>query len=187
MADQKSGPRSASELVEQKLQALGKGSRGAAPAAEPEPAEPSGTGMPSGNELDMLRSIMFGSLQRDVDRRLREMNESIDALSEMVTERTDEVAHDTDARLTTVQKEVGERLESQVAQEAAARKQANDRMEQGFAELRAQLKAFADESRQRQDALRAEIVGLLKVLEESKISRAALGDMLVEMGQRLKK
>lgn len=182
----KDKPRTAQELVEQKLQAI-KTSRAAeseTAAAPTTPAAPAGMGM--GNELDMLRSIMLGSLQRDMDRRLGEMNDSVEALSAMLTERSEQISADMDTRFAALQKESSERGVRQTSDQSAALSKMQQQIDQSMAELRTQMKTLTEESLKRQDALRSEIMGLLKALEDSKTSRQAMGDMLIEMGQRLR-
>lgn len=182
-------------------------------ASPPEDTTPEA---PTANELDRLRDILFGSQSRFTDKRLGDLETRLEtarlALAQTMEERVNSLADHTASQAADQRRDLTARLDAQHADHTTlvrqTHKDLSDRLDNAFAELTLQLrqthkdlsdrldKQAADqaerlrqaqaEARQRDEALRQEFLNLATSLSDSKTSRADLGQMLIEMGQRLR-
>ncbi|MBN1449687.1 MAG: hypothetical protein JW963_01615 [Anaerolineales bacterium] len=116
------------------------------------------------NELERLRDILFGSQARTIETRLNdlevEIDEKFESLSLSSSAKYKKLAADFQSQLHSVQKELEE--------------------------LEERTRILQSESRERDDNLREEFLNLITSLESKKASRQELGQMLEELGIRLK-
>ena len=132
------------------------------------------------DELDRLRDILFGSQTRVVERRLIDLENSLQTIQK-----------DLENNLQTVQKDLLGRLDKQAAEQTAqlrtAQKALNNLIEQLRAELAERTRKLQAETRQLDDSLRQELLNMAASLENKKASRQDLGQMLIELGHRLQR
>lgn len=183
-----------------------------APASEETPTPEA----PAANELDRLRDILFGSQSRTTDKRLTDLETRLETtrllLAQTIEERVNALADATASQAADQRRDLTARLDAQHTDHTAlvrqTHKDLSDRLDNAFAELALQLrqthKELSDrldrlsadqaerlrqaqaEARQRDEALRQEFLNLAANLNDAKTSRADLGQMLIEMGQRLR-
>lgn len=88
------------------------------------------------------------------------------------------------------QKEFAEQIEKLatdvLTQLRATHKELSDRLDKLTTDSNERLRNLQTEARQRDDSLRQELLMLAETLDDKKTSRHDLGQMLVEMGQRLR-
>lgn len=116
-------------------------------------------GSPSQGDLDRLRDILFGQQARTTNQRLAELEAELGAL----TETTNASASAAAAQLADTHHQLAQQLEA----------------------LGAALAQFRTEAQHRDDQLRQELLALIRDLEHRKTARRDLGQMLVDLGQRL--
>ena len=128
------------------------------------------------------------------------------------SEKLDKQSTDQSAQLRVAQKDLSERLDKQTAEQAsqlqAVQKQLSDNLEKLAADLMRQLRethkelsdrldkqsaeqtermrTLQSEARQRDDSLRQELLSMAASLDNKKASRQDLGQMLMELGLRLR-
>jgi hypothetical protein len=106
-------------------------------------------------------------------------------------ERFDHQDAEQTVQLRAVQKELSEGLDKLAAdflhQLRAAQKELSDQIEKQGVEQTERMRNLQAEARQRDDSLRQELLALTDSLENKKTSRQDLGQMLVEMGIRLRR
>jgi DNA anti-recombination protein RmuC len=133
-------------------------------------------------EVDRIRDIIFGSQMRNYEQQFRRMANQLDLLGGQLEE------------LRTVMDRQRAEQESRTRQLEEEMRERNAEMERTFSERHGQLEAgleqqttqlAADMRKQGQD-LRAEFTAAVDALEDAKAGRHDLGDLLVEMGTRLK-
>ena len=99
-------------------------------------------------------------------------------------------AADQAAQLRAVHKELSDQIEKLTAdlfhQIRATHKELSDRLDRVNAEQSERSRQLQAEARQRDDALRQEVLTLAATLNDKKTSRHDLGQMLVEVGLRLR-
>lgn len=133
-------------------------------------------------EVDRIRDIIFGSQMRTYEHQFKRMASQLDLLGGQLEElraALDRQRAEQESRTRQLEEEMRER---------------NVEMERTFSERQGQLEAdleqrttrlAADMRKQGQD-LRAEFTAAVDALEDAKAGRHDLGDLLVEMGTRLK-
>lgn len=172
---------------------------------------------PTADELGRLRDILFGSQSRATEKRLTDLEFGLQAsrreLAETLNDKAQGVAGAAASQLAETRKDMAERLErqnsEQSAQLRAAQKELSDRLDKLEADFISQLRATRKEldaqvekmgmeqaerlrgaqteARQRDDSLRQELLELAASLENKKTSRQDLGQMLIELGLRLRR
>ncbi|HDQ73136.1 MAG TPA: hypothetical protein ENN19_13750 [Chloroflexi bacterium] len=122
-------------------------------------------------EVDRIRDIIFGSQMRDYDQRfqvimrdLERQQQELDHLSERLSEQ--------DGAQTKKLQQESDRLSERLAMQDS---------EQGK-----KLERLRKESRAADDDLRRELRETAQQLMDDKVNRLALGEMLIEIGTRLK-
>jgi DNA anti-recombination protein RmuC len=117
-------------------------------------------------------TVQIKSVQRDLSGRLdTQQTEQAGQLREVqkeLSQRLDTLAADFMSQLRQIEKELGERI---------------DRLSESQSKATHTLQV---ETRKRDDELRQELVSLAGMLENKKVSRGDLGQMLAELGQRLR-
>ncbi len=107
-------------------------------------------------------------LSERVEQQLAEYPAQVRAVHRELNERIDKLAADFLTQLRNFQKEVSDRLE----------KQNTEQLER--------IRLLYTETRQRDEQLRQELLNLTSALDDKKASRFELGQMLIELGQRLR-
>jgi DNA repair exonuclease SbcCD ATPase subunit len=139
----------------------------------------------SAAEVDRIRDILFGPQMRGYEQQIKRMAGQLDLLGKKLEDlvaRLDQQQGDQESRMRRFQEEMQKRhselermLTSQLGQTEA-------NLEQQATETR---QLAADLRKEGQD-LRSEFTNALADLEDGKTSRHDLGDLLMEMGTRLK-
>jgi chromosome segregation ATPase len=162
-------------------------------------------------EVERIREIIFGSQMRDYDRQfatvvdqLGQLNKDLEALRAALDqqgadqdERTRELQEETRQRRSELNQELSGRigqLEAKITQVQDEARRSRDelhnemssRLERQDTEQKSQLRKLAAELRQQNQDLRNDLTAALNALEDKKTSRSDLGDLLEEMGMRLK-
>jgi DNA anti-recombination protein RmuC len=115
-------------------------------------------------ELDRIRDIIFGSQMQTYDGQFDHLVNQLSLL---------------DRKLDEIRTELSQQLSDQQARAEETQRALSDRIGQAESDLNAQAHQLADE-------LRSEFSQALEDLREDKASRLDVGDVLVEMGTRLK-
>jgi len=168
--------------------------------------------IPVGNDLDQLRTILFGNQARAIEKRIHDLELRLETvrreLNQHFNERLDALAETTAADLASVQQELNEQLAGQAADQTKQNKELQERLEKlaadfakqlqttqkelsqqmdrQVADLQQKLVEFQFEARQRDDDLRVEMLALGAMLDNQKAGRAELAEMLAQMSQQLK-
>jgi hypothetical protein len=107
-----------------------------------------------------------------------------------LSERIDRQTADQAAQLSAVQKQLSDSIEKLAAdmlrQIRESHKELSDRMDKAIAEQSERTRNLQAEARQRDDSLRQEFLSLASSLDGRKTSRHDLGQMLMELGLRLR-
>lgn len=140
-------------------------------------------------EVDRIRDIIFGSQMRTYEQQFKRVAGQLDQISKQLDElraaldlqRADQEGQTLRLQEATQQRqgEMERTFSGQLAQSQA-------RLDKQGADLAAQLRDQAAEMRKQGQDLRIEFTQALDALENDKTSRGHLGDLLVEMGTRLK-
>ena len=89
-----------------------------------------------------------------------------------------------------IQKELNERIDKLAAdfltQLRSVQREVNERLERVNSEQSERVRSLQTESRQRTNNLRQEVLTLAGELSNNKVSRHEMGQLLQEMGQRLR-
>jgi DNA repair exonuclease SbcCD ATPase subunit len=113
------------------------------------------------------------------------------AAQKELSDRLERQNNDQTAQLRALQKELSDGLEKLetdfVRQLRAAQKELSDQIEKMGSEQAERLRNLQAEARQRDDGLRQELLNMTAALENKKTSRQDLGQMLVELGLRLRR
>lgn len=171
-------------------------------------AETTSLPMGSGNnagELEVLRDLIFGNQARDFAHRITDLDGRLEAVRrELKNEqdsRAQSVAKTASDQTVALRKETGSRIDKEV-------QIIGERLEQVSAELREltettshtlesrldrmqqdineRFRVLEEEARRRDDDLRSELLTVSAWLEDKKASRHDLGQMLEEIGLRLR-
>ncbi len=131
----------------------------------------------------------------------REFNEKFDkqgadqsaqlrAAQKDLSERLERQSTEQASQLQSVQKHLSENLEKLAAdlmrQLRETHKEVSDRLDKQAAEQTERTRSLQSEARQRDDSLRQELLSMAAALEDKKASRQDLGQMLMELGLRLR-
>ena len=115
-------------------------------------------------ELDRIRDIIFGSQMEDYKGQFGRVAAELGLLSQQLDE-----------------------LRTTLAQQQADQKWRHDELDRTFSERLDQLESsLGAQTRQLADDLRVEFTQALDALQDDKASRVDMGDILMEMGTRLK-
>lgn len=135
-----------------------------------------------------LRSAKTELTQR-VDQLAADQDKQLRATHRELTERVDEQAALQSQQLRIAQQELAEQIEKLAtdifSQLRETQKTFNDRVDRLEASQSERLRNLQLQTQQRDDAHREELINLTKSLDHRKTSRHDLGQMLVELGQRL--
>ena len=156
--------------------------------------------IPMGNDLDQLRSILFGNQARAIEKRLNDLELYLDTVRRELTqhfeERITSLADSTAADLAKVeadQNKQNKALQDHLDQLAAnfnkqlqtAQKELTQQLDKQASDLQRKLLEFQTEARQRDDDLRVELLTLGAMLDNQKAGRAELAQFLIQMGEQL--
>lgn len=115
-------------------------------------------------ELERIRDIIFGPQMQDYEGQFSRVAAELGLLSQRLND-----------------------LQSTLAQQQADQDQRRDELEHAFSERLDQLESsLGTQTRQLADDLQAEFTQALDAVQDDKASRLDMGDMLVEMGTRLR-
>ena len=174
-------------------------------------AENDASNIPSGNDLDQLRTILFGNQARAIEKRVNDLERHLEdvrrQLNQHFDERLDALAESTTADLAKTQKEFNEQLAKQGVEQAEQNKALNERLDklatdfskqlqtaqkelsqqidQQATDLHHKLVDFQTEARQRDDDLRVELLTLGAMLDNQKAGRDELAQMFIQIGEKL--
>jgi chromosome segregation ATPase len=155
-------------------------------------------------EVDRIRDIIFGQQMRSYEQQFKRFTNQLDQLGRQLEDLRAELERqraDQEARTIGVQEELSQqhsRLETSLTQQTAqsrtefrqavdqTRSDLSRRLEQLGAELRAQTGQLGIDLRKQGQELHGQFTAALEALEHDKASREHVGDLLVEMGTRLK-
>jgi tetrahydromethanopterin S-methyltransferase subunit G len=156
--------------------------------------------LPMGNDLDQLRTILFGNQSRAIEKRLndlelhletvrREMTQHFDERITTLAESSAEDLAQAEAEQTRQNKDLQERLDKLAAdfnkQLQAVQKELAQQIDKQGADLQRKLLEFQSEARQRDDDLRVELLALGAMLDNQKTGRDELAQMLIQLGGQL--
>lgn len=131
------------------------------------------------NELEKLRDILYGEQMREIRERLDALELNLQTLSDQIN-----------GKISALDSENRQNLSQQTDEmQRIASEQHKKLQEQGqglvgqIEGIRKQVEKEAQQSQQRDDVLKKELHELLAKLESSKVTRAELGQALVELGK----
>ncbi len=131
------------------------------------------------NELEKLRDILYGEQMREIRERLDALELNLQTLSDQIN-----------GKISALDSENRQNLSQQTDEmQRIASEQQKKLQEQGqglvgqIEGIRKQVEKEAQQSQQRDDVLKKELHELLAKLESSKVTRAELGQALVELGK----
>ncbi len=139
-------------------------------------------------------SSQFSDTRRELHEKLDKQNtdhaSQLRAAQKDLSERVERQSSEQSAQLSNVQKQLSDSIEKLAAdflrQLRETHKELSDRLDKLGAEQSERMRAFQAESRQRDDALRQELQAMSSSLDNKKTSRQDLGQMLMELGLRLR-
>jgi len=139
-------------------------------------------------------SAQSAETRREFNLRLTNQGEEqsthVRAVQKELSDRLDKQANEQSVQLRAVQKEASDAVEKLAAellrQIREVQKELSDRLDKVNIEQTERTRSLQSETRQRDDGLRQEFLSLAAALENKKTSRQDLGQMLVELGLRLK-
>jgi gas vesicle protein len=156
-------------------------------------------------EMTNLLQDQIGTLSESTNAQFvetrREFNEKLDkqgtdqstqlrAAQKDLTERLDRQSVEQSSQLQAVQKQLSDNLENLAAdvlrQLRGTHKELSDRLDKQGTEQAERTRTLQSEARQRDDSLRQELLSMAASLENKKASRQDLGQMLMELGLRLR-
>ena len=144
-------------------------------------------------EVDRIRDIIFGPQMRVYEQQFRRMAAQLDLLGKQL-EDLRAALEQQGSTLSTRLVQLDANLEQKTAQLGVDSRESLDtlradlsaRLEQQDVELKAQVQRWAAELRRQGQELRGEYTAALDALDDDKAGRHNLGDLLVEVGTRLK-
>jgi septal ring factor EnvC (AmiA/AmiB activator) len=129
-------------------------------------------------------------LAAQVNQQSLEQSAQLRAFQRQLSERVEQQLAEYPAQVRAIHKELNERIDKLAAdfltQLRNFQKDASDRLEKQNAEQLERIRMLYTETRQRDDQLRQELSSLTSSLDDKKASRFELGQMLIELGQRLR-
>ncbi|MGQ9834304.1 MAG: hypothetical protein ACUVRJ_11030 [Candidatus Villigracilaceae bacterium] len=131
------------------------------------------------NELEKLRDILYGEQMREIRERLTALETNLHAINEQINGKIEALDSESQQKLSQQSAEM-QRLAAEQSQKI---KQESQSLVGQIEALRKQVKKEAEQSQQRDQALKDELHELLAKLEASTISRAELGQALMELGK----
>lgn len=144
---------------------------------------------PSVADVDRIRDIIFGSQMRQYDQHFKRMASQVDLMGKQVEElraTLDQEQSGRQERTNDLQREVRQ-LQGELRKALdELRSDLSSRVEQQGANTQGQLRQLTTDVRQQSQELRNEFAASLKDLEAETTNRHNLGDLLIEMGMRLK-
>jgi hypothetical protein len=144
--------------------------------------ETTGREQPPAAEVDRIRDIIFGPQMRNYDKQFKRMANQLDLIGKQVQELRaafDQQLSTEEARTREFQEAIGQRqtdLEKTIAGRLGNLEAGYERQQ---ADLAAQMRQLATE-------MRSEFTTALNAMEDDTANRHDLGDLLIEMGTRLK-
>ena len=174
-------------------------------------ATEAGNEIPTGNDLDQLRTILFGNQARAIEKRLNDLEIHLEdvrrEINQHFDEKIDALAETTANDLGKTQESFNEQLASQAAEQAKQNKELHARLDQltkdfnkqlqttqkelsqqidkQVSDLQRKLLEFQSEARQRDDDLRLEMLALGAMLDNQKAGRNELAQMFMDIGEQL--
>ena len=144
--------------------------------------------------LTDLTSTQFSDARREFNEKLdkqgTEQASQLRVSQKDLTERLERQSTEQAAQLAGVQKDLSASIEKLAAellrQLRETHKELSDRIDKLSAEQSERMRSLQAESRQRDDSLRQELLSMATSLDGKKTSRHDLGQMLVELGLRLR-
>lgn len=133
-------------------------------------------------EVERIRDIIFGSQMRNYDRQFADLVGQLDLLNKRLEElraAVDQQRVAQEKRANELQGEMRQRLDD-------LRNDLSDRLQQQGSASEAQGRQLAADLRQQEQGLRDEFTAAQRALDDAKTDRHNLGDLLMEMGMRLK-
>lgn len=146
------------------------------------------------NVLSDSTATQFSDLRREFNEKLdkqgTDQSSQLRAVQKELSERLERQSAEQSAQLSTVQKQLSESIEKLAAdlmrQLRETHKELSDRMDKSAAEQAERMRNQQAESRQRDDTLRQDLLAMAASLDGKKTSRHDLGQMLMELGLRLR-
>lgn len=136
-----------------------------------------------------LRAVQQ-ELNDRIDGQNSDLSAQIRTTQRELSDRLDAQQTDQAAQLRDVQKDLSQRLDSLTAdfmsQLRQIQRDLSDRLDRLNETQTEQSRSLQAESKQRDDELRQELMTFASLLENKKVSRADLGQMLAELGQRMR-
>jgi hypothetical protein len=153
--------------------------------------EGSGTGVEERSiaEVDRIRDIIFGSQMRTYEQQFKRVGARLDQIDkqlEALKAALDSQHADHDGQMASLCEETRQRAAEMERAFAGQVGQVQVRLDKQGADLAAQLREQGGELRKQSQDLRAEFTRALDAMDNDKTSRSHLGDLLMEMGTRLK-
>jgi DNA anti-recombination protein RmuC len=139
-----------------------------------------GEGSPA--EVDRIRDIIFGPQMRRYEQQFQRVMAQLEGMGKQLDELRaafDQQGNDQEAGLRKVQEDLRESIEGM-------RKDTSARMDQYEEHTSTQIRQLGADLRQQGQDFRSELQKTADALEDGKTGRHDLGDILVEMGTRLK-
>lgn len=121
-------------------------------------------------DLDRLRDILFGQQSRSNAQRFAALENHITTVRRDIEQRMGANADAATTQLTEARAALEERL---------------DELTVSLDQLAVSVRQLRNETAQNDERLRQELLGLITALDDRKAARQTLGEMLIEMGQRL--
>lgn len=140
-------------------------------------------------EVDRIRDIIFGPQMRLYEQQFKRVVGQLDLLGKQFAEfkaTLDERLADQESRMRKLQEDTNQRLRDLEGNITSRLGQLEAGLEQQDAQLTGRARELTAELRGQVQEVRSEFTTALNALEDEKTSRHNLGDLLVEMGTRLK-
>jgi DNA repair exonuclease SbcCD ATPase subunit len=146
------------------------------------------------NALSESTSAQFAESRREfnekLDRQGTEQSSQLRAAQKELAERLERQSAEQASQLSAVQKQLSDSIERLAAdllrQIRETHKELSDRLDKLGAEQAERTRSLQSETRQRDENLRQELLAMAASLDSKKTSRQDLGQMLVELGVRLR-
>lgn len=130
------------------------------------------------------------TLENQLQKQETDLNTQIRTTRRELSERLEALQTEQATQLRDVQRELNQRIDTLTsdffAQLRQMQKELSERLDQINNAQSERTQTLQQESRQRDDTLRQELILLASQLDDRKVSRLDLGQLLVEMGQRLR-
>jgi len=147
--------------------------------------------------MGQIREILFGQLEREIHSRLQKIEQLIGRNAKDSSEQLAEARGELDQQLSDLAESTTASVDKIIGELSASRAEAQRDVEELSKELTAsiqraekqfenELKTARDRLQKNVDALSGNLERSVEQLEAAKADRADLGDMLIEIGMRLK-